>query len=115
MRFSRKLKDNAIHWSGAVNDGYGGYTYNAPTEHEVRWQDVQETFIDFEGEEQVSNAIIYTDSPIIRRGSWIKRGRLTDLDSNDTDPKEISDTFPVRAVQESPNLRKKQTLYKVML
>ena len=115
MRLRSKLKDFAIHWPGSSNDGFGGYSYGDPAEYNVRWQDKQETFIDFDGEEQVSNAIVYLDVSIARKGSWMKQGQLTDLSSSDDDPKEIKDTFPVRGIQQSPTLRNKQVWYKVYL
>lgn len=113
MRIKRKLKQKLVHWPGAANDGYGGYTYGTAVEYICRWQDKQETFKDFDGEEQISNAIIYMEVGIARKGSWVYKGELADLDSEHSDPKSIDNAFPIQAIQESPNVRGTQTLYKV--
>ena len=115
MRIGKKLKEWAVHWAGATNDGFGEYTFDPATEHKVRWQEKQETFIDFDGEEQVSQAIVYMEDSVARKGSWLLRSRLSALDSDHDNPKVIDDAFPIKGIQESPNLRNKQALRKVYL
>jgi len=115
MKMKNKFRQYLVHWPGDTNDGYGGFTYNTPTEHLCRWQEETVTFIDFAGNQAVSKAVIYLPETLARRGAWVYEGRETELDSDHSDPTEITGVFPIKGVSNSPTLRNRQKFYKVFI
>jgi len=74
MAATKRRPDLVSYWPSVESDGFpvaGPIT--APIEQiYVRWQDLMETFIDLEGREQVSRAVIYSD-PGLNRGGYLMR------------------------------------------
>jgi hypothetical protein len=68
----------AVYWPKPVNDGYPvtGPLDASPQILLVRWQDVQQMFIDLEGREKLSNAVIYSDFQLERGGYLLKADNL---------------------------------------
>lgn len=92
----------------AVDDGFGGYTYTAPQLVMARWEEKGELFRDRNGEEKVSQAIVYLDSASAV-GDWLYLG---DASGNASPP---DGSFEVQAYHKSPDLRSASNFHKAYL
>lgn len=71
---------NAVYWSGAESDGYGGSTFDDPIQIKVRWDDLMTISSSPNGSELVSDASVRSLVPL-EPGCLIWKGELLDLDS----------------------------------
>lgn len=112
--YTRNMEQTATYWEPGVPDGFGGLDFSSitPVTINVRWQDKATLFRDTDGREVVSDAIVYCDQEIVERG-WLALGDVAE--TGVTDPRNISGTYEIRAVQQSPSLDGVTTLYKAML
>ena len=109
------LKQTACYWANPVSDGIGGYTYDDPVELLVRWQDSSKKFIDANGEEKVSQAIVFVGQDV-DVGGYFYLGDLDDLSSaEEADPETITGAYRIRALQKSPALKGTLVVRKVWL
>jgi hypothetical protein len=113
MNITRKLNQTAIYWANSVNDGFGGFTFDAPVDIAVRWEDKQEKYISMKGEEQISNALVYL-SIDVKVGEYLMLGTLDDQDSS-PDPQKEDTAFRIMAILKSPNVKATNFLRKVWL
>lgn len=97
-------------WQPGVNDGFGGFTFPAPTLIKGRWEDKQELFRDAKGEEVLSEAIVYVDTDIVV-GTYIAEGDQTAT----ADPTTLQDAHQVRQFMKIPDLRQNDFERKAML
>lgn len=110
-----KFKQKAVYWASPVSDGYGGYTYDAGVEVDVRWEDKQEMFIDKEGREALSHAIVYLEQDV-DIGEYFWLGDIDDLDSQgEDDPAFVSGAREIRAFNKIPNVSSTTYLRKAWL
>lgn len=56
-----KRNMNAIWWPRGVDTDTGLPTYLSPIQIKCRWDDMQEKFLDLNGNDTVSNSIVYPD------------------------------------------------------
>ena len=107
-RFSGPLNQTAVYWGTPTPDGYGGRTFVDPVEllpgsdNGVRWEERAEKFIDLNGEEAVSRAVIYVaqDCDI---GGYLFLGDLDDLSSGEeADPQTVADAWEIRGWSKIP-------------
>jgi hypothetical protein len=82
MSYTSLLQSTATYWAPATPDGFGGITYASPTTFLCRWQDVTDNFQDTEGEEFISDAIVYTTSELADNG-WLYLGTSAQGDPQD--------------------------------
>ena len=104
----RMRKQHAVWWQrSATPNRFGRYGFAAPVEIDCRWEDRVESFVDPQGEEKLSNAMVYVDR-ILSVGDRLKRGSLES--DQPTDPTSDRLAFEVRRFDQLPNLRATQTL-----
>lgn len=109
------LKQTAVLWTVSTTDGYAGRTYAAGVAIIVRWLDKQELFIDSQGREVRSQAVVIVDRAIAT-GSYLYLGTLASLSAGQqADPKLVATAREVRAVSAVPNARATATVRKVWL
>jgi len=97
----RKMK--AIYWSPTGRrDRNGNVICDSPVELDCRWEDVSELFMDENGNQQVSNAVIFVDRDVQVRG-YLKLGELDSYISDD--PLDNVGVFVIRKFENIPNLR----------
>ena len=102
---AKNLKQTAVYWGNPQSDGSGGHTYDDPVEIDVRWQHKQELYVDTNGQEVKSAAIVYTDQDIDMDG-YLFLGSLADLSSaEEGDPQTVDDAYRVGAFSKTPNLK----------
>lgn len=106
---TRNLKQTLTHWS-ATPDGYGGYTFSAPTTYACRWEDKNVLFTDEHGEEVVSSAVVLlaTDLAI---GDYVALGDQTGV----ADPTTLTGAHRIRQGNKVTDLRNVVALRKVFL
>jgi len=94
------LTQNAVLWMYTGRSGFGKDTFAAAVQIECRWDDTQELFLDAEGEERLSNAIIQVDRDIIL-GSYLLLGALSSA-NNVSDPRTLATAYAVRQFKKNP-------------
>lgn len=107
MTYLTKLhKQTIIYWANPTTDGFGGYTYTAPVDIIGRWEEKQEMFLDKEGKETLSRAMVYL-SQDVSLGGFLYLGALADLASpiDETHPKNVSGTFEIRQITKIPDVK----------
>ena len=105
MNLNRKLNQTAVYWGNPVNDGQGGRTFDDPVEVSVRWQQKQELFIDANGQEVRSMAVVYLAQDIVLDG-FLYLGTLNDISGAEAaDPMTIANAFAIRNFERIPNLK----------
>lgn len=102
-RFTGPLTQTAVYWSTPASDGYGGRTYAEPVEISARWEQKQELFIDANGQEVRSNAIVFVSADLDLGGLlWL--GTLAALDSTEEDfPETIAEAREIRSIEKIPD------------
>ena len=105
----------AVYWASYLSDGFGNVTFADPVEIAVRWENKVELFIDNQGKEQKSAAIVYPAS-VVQIEGYLYLGTLLALSSaEENDPKSIATAKEIRGVSTSINVKGTQTLYKAWL
>ena len=116
MRIIDKMrKQTAVYWGSPVPDGQGGWSFATPVELTpddgtgVRWEDKQELFVDPQGDEIMSAAIVYPGQDL-DIGGYLYLGTEASLSSDHSDPTEISDAIPIAQFGKIPTLDNTQVL-----
>lgn len=106
---TRNLRQTLTHW-GVTPDGFGGFTYSAPTTYACRWEDKNVLFTDEHGEEVVSSAVVLlaTDLPV---GDYVALGDQTAT----ADPTDLTGAHRIRQGNKVTDLRNTLSLRKVFL
>ncbi len=89
----------AVYWGNPKPDGYGGQTFATPIEIKCRWDDVNELFINKDGEEKTSSAKVLVTQDLDKNG-WLFLGALADLDSSMT-PENMDDVYRIMKIQKT--------------
>lgn len=110
MRVARN--QNAIYWAPTVADAYGRMALAAPVQITCRWEDNMELFINMEGQEVRSAAVVYPSQAVLTEG-FLCQGLVADLPSDDSP--ESAGALKIQATQCSPGVRSSATLLKVWL
>ena len=109
-----KRKQTAVYWEYTGEGGTGVPVFEDPVEILVRWEDKQEIYIDADGEEARSSAIVYPAVEVANKG-YLFLGDLTDLSSDPSDPREFPAARRIGKVDGSPDLEATGTFWKVYL
>lgn len=88
----------ATYWGSPVPDGFGGGTFPAPIEISCRWEERTQTYIDKDGNESQSAAVVYPDRELDQDG-WLFLGS-----SAEADPHAVSGAFEIRGRRNMPSL-----------
>lgn len=106
---TRNMRQTATYWGPGVADGFGGKTYAAPIQVKVRWEDTNVLFVDQNGNEVVSKAVVYVDTDL-SVGGYLLLGISTA-----SNPTTIIGTHEIRNISKSPNIRGTKFLRKIDL
>lgn len=104
--YARNMNQAATYWAPGANDGFGGVAAGAAVAILCRWQDKADLFRSPEGQELVSNAVVYVDRELAVKG---KLALGTHVGTPPASAKEI------RQTGSSPSLNAGETLLKVWL
>lgn len=97
----RIRKGTAVYWQRTGFDSYGVPTFAAPVSIDVRWEDKTTRFVDPQGAEKITSAVVYVGVDI-EPGSYLKNG--TDP-SPVLNPREDANAEEVKQFSKTPNLR----------
>lgn len=112
---THNLKQTAVYWANPQSDGSGGRTFDDPIEVSVRWEDRQELFIDANGQEKTSRAVVHLAQDV-DLGGYLYLATLADLSSaEEGDPLEVSGAREIRGYAKIPNMKVDAYLRKVWL
>lgn len=112
---TKNLRQVAVYWGNPSSDGYGGRTFDDAVEMSVRWQDRQELFVDAQGREQTSRAVVYVATDLII-GGYLYLGELIDLSSaEEGDPLAVATAYEIRSVSKTPDIGADRFARKVWL
>ena len=101
--FTKSLTQTIVYWGTPMPDGWGGQTYSDPVEINARWENKQELFIDADGNEVKSRAVVYV-SQDLDIGSYVYNGKLIDLNSShDADTQ--AGAYQVKAFAKIPDIK----------
>ena len=95
--------------SGGARDRFGRVSASPPREIKGRWEQRSDLFLDTEGNQVVSAAVVYVKEPFAT-GDYVRLGS-----SEATDPKAVSDAFIIRAVSRTPSLSGREEIIKLWL
>ena len=104
----KRFPQSITYWHTSP-DGYGGFTFGAPTAIEGRWEDKNQLFLNLKGEEEVSSSIIYTDQQLTI-GDYVYEG--TSVAAN---PAALDGAKRIRQLNKTPSLNGSRALYKAYL
>lgn len=113
MNIARLLKQTIVYWANPVNDGFGGMTFDEPVEILSRWEDRQEKFIGFDGEEHISKAVVYLHQDVAL-GEYVMLGTLNDLGSFKI-PQDEETARRIMGFSKIPSTRNNDYLRKIWL
>lgn len=101
---TKNLVQTCVYWGTPAANGYGGYIYADGVEINARWEDRQEIFINAQGREDLSRAVVYVDTDV-EVGGYLYLGELDDFDSSDPEPTENASAYMIKAFSKIPNLK----------
>ena len=105
----RLLNETATYWAVTGFDQYTDPTLATPVTMNSRWEAKTELFIDKNGEQAHSRAVVYTDTSVAT-GGYLYRGT-----SATANPESVSGADLIRCVQEVPDIKNRVSLYKAFL
>lgn len=111
--YSRFMPQVGTYWPPAFNDGFGRLQFSAPVAVHCRWEDKAVKFVTAQGQEAVSDAVVYVDRKVAI-GGWLCLGDKTVTGTN-ADPRSVAGAREIRQVHSSPSLAGDEVLYKAIL
>lgn len=111
---TRNLNQTAVYWAVPTFDGLGGSTFAIGSDISCRWEDKAELFLDSQGKEQRSSAVVFVDSDLAV-GGYLYLGELADLTTpQKSDPMLIA-AYEIRAIEKIPSVDAQRFTRKVWL
>lgn len=114
MDISSLLNQKTVYWPLSGIDGYGKRTFGTPQELSCRWGDKQVLFIDKDGNEVRSQAVIYLSTEV-DLGGYLYQGTEAGLDSDHSDPYQIDGAREIRGFEKIYGVGGSSYLVKVFL
>ena len=115
MNFSTKLNQTAVYWAPAASDEYGNSTHETGEEITVRWEDRVDLFVNAQGEDEHSQAVVYGTDLVVVDG-YLYLGTLASLTAQQQlDPTIVRGAYRVRQSKLSPSVGATQSLRKTWL
>jgi hypothetical protein len=111
--FLNKLRTrNAVWWRRDGSDGYGNMKFDDPVEVACRWDDINEMYLNEDGESKVSKSIVIVDRAMTI-GDYLMLG---DLDSTVLDnPLEETGAQEIKSFSATPDIRDTAMYYEAVL
>lgn len=103
------MTQDVTYWAPGVANEFDEITFPDPVVLKCRWQDVAVLFRNAQGQEVISNAVIYPAYKLELKG-YVKKGINTDVN-----PQGLDGAFEIRQSGDSPNLGGTLTLNKVFV
>jgi len=101
---SEALNQTAVFWGSPTKDGNGKLSFSDPIEIDVRWEDKMELFLNLEGKQELSQAIIYSETDM-EIDSYLYLGELTDLSTGEkAEPITLESSHPVKQFKKTVDI-----------
>jgi len=114
MNIVKKCNQIAVYWGSPTPSGRGGFTYASAIEIICRWEKKQQLFINDQGEQELSQAIVYVNQDV-DVGGYLYLGEESELDSAHDDPEVISGAYRIKAYAKTTSLSATEYVRKVWL
>jgi|TARA_B100001964_G_C14140349_1_gene557134 hypothetical protein len=103
---NRYHNQTLVYWAFSGRDGFGGATFDAPTEISGRWEIRQKMLTDRTGQRLEKGTLAYVGQDI-SENDWLFLGALTDIASSvdETNPKNVTGALEVKSVTKIPTLK----------
>lgn len=115
MNMREKCRQTAVYWAAPVSDGRGSWTFTAPAEITVRWDNTAVEYKDTQGEIKVSKAVVLLKSGTVVVGGYLYLGALASITGTNTDPTAVAGAYPIMSVPSVPVISNRQTIVKAIL
>lgn len=104
MKYSRYLKQKAVYWESLGLDDFGKPLFKEPVEIDVRWEEVNELFINSSGEQERSKAKVFVKDELSERGVLFL-GLLSTLTAEQkADPFILKSAYSIKSRKSIPSL-----------
>ena len=103
------LPQTATYWGAPVPTGFGGTTFDVPKTLPVRWEEKGEEFIDDDGQERLSRAVVFLEDDV-QVGGYLLLGT-----SIVVDPTTVDGAEPIQRFSKMPDIRAANYLRKAWL
>lgn len=107
--YTGNMNESATYWRPPIRDAFDVQTFSAPVEVAVRWEYKAVMFRDPNGQEAVSNAVVYTAQQV-EIGGYLFLGV-----SAAADPRSVVGAAEIRQIGRTMSLRATKRLNKAML
>jgi len=115
MNVSKYLTDTAVFWEKTGKNGFYELTLSTGVEINVRWEDRNELFINYDGKEEYSGAIVYIKQDM-SPDDFLYLGELTDLSAEEqANPKLEQSAFAIKKFEKIKSVGGRSTLRRVFL
>lgn len=104
------MNQELTYWAPTGVIAFGTETFETPVLHVCRWQDRAVNFVDAQGIQRVSRAVVYVGAPL-SPGGWIAKGSHLGVAL----PRELPDAQRVAQYGGSPDLDADEILHKVWI
>jgi hypothetical protein len=113
---TNSLNQTAVYWGTPVKDTYGKISsFATAVEKSVRWQIKHELFLNNQGKQELSKAVIWIDFVAVLDG-YLYLGSLSDLSTEEkADPQLIENAHPIKAFANIPDISGNDSNKKVWL
>jgi hypothetical protein len=103
---TRLHKQDILYWAFSSRDAQGAETFSTPVAVKGRWEDGSEKFLNKDGDEEVSNAIVYLGQDVAE-GDWLFLGVAADIASSEgtTDPTLVTGAKEIRKFNKTPDYK----------
>lgn len=110
MNISRLLKQDITYWELSSIDGWNKPTFESSPEYiKGRWEDKAELYLDKEGQEKISNAIVYLDQDV-ELGGYLYLGTSLELD-----PTLVDNAYEIKYIHKVSDIKGTTFLRKIIL
>jgi len=113
---TRMRKQDAVYWPKTDPDKFGKPGVGVAVAVKVRWEDKHEKFMNAEGDEQISNSVVYV--PEVSAGVEMEQGDylwLGVIGSAPADPVADNAAHEIQKFEKLPDLKAKEFLRTAML
>jgi len=114
--YSRGLNQTLIYWAKGGQDVYNKPSFSNPVNKDCRWQEKEELFLDSEGKEKKSQAVILVDEDMAE-GDFVYLGELGDSSSgaSEIDPTVVDGAYEIKSFKKTPGIKANEYCRKVWI
>mgnify|MGYP001597480008 FL=1 len=105
----RLLKETVTYWRPTGYNEFGDPVLASPGEIDARWEDKSMLFIDKNGDEKHSRAVIFSTTGVLV-GGYLYRGS-----SETMNPETVDGADQIRRVEHVRDIKNQNDLYKIIL